>query len=167
MRELNPAEWAVLPLKKYADFSGRAPRAEYWWFALVFGILGFGFDFLDEAISGPVVGIYGPMGLAFTLATFVPGVAVAVRRLHDIGRSGWWVPLLNAWSYSFLVVGFSETTLNKLTQAPNPAIALVFVVVMVVCAVTMLVFAVTRGTEGDNDYGPDPYGPDSLEQDFA
>lgn len=62
---------------KYATFSGRARRSEYWWFALLSLILSL----------IPVVNIiYG-------LAAFIPGIAVCVRRLHDTGRSGWWLLL--------------------------------------------------------------------------
>ena len=69
---------------KYATFSGRARRSEYWWFAL----LSFTLSFI------PVVNmIYG-------LAALIPGIAVCVRHLHDTGRSGWWlllalVPIVN------------------------------------------------------------------------
>ncbi|MCZ8235565.1 MAG: DUF805 domain-containing protein [Inhella sp.] len=60
---------------KYATFSGRATRAEYWWFFL--------FTFLGSLI--PIV------GLIFALAVLIPSIAVAVRRLHDTDRSGWWI----------------------------------------------------------------------------
>ncbi len=60
---------------KYAAFNGRASRAEYWWFIL-FGILG---------------GLIPIVGLFFALAVLVPTIAVAVRRLHDTNRSGWWL----------------------------------------------------------------------------
>jgi len=94
--------------RKYATFSGRASRAEYWWIALtnivVYGALGaLGFA-LGAATGepGPTGGVYlgagaavgfGLLGLWF-LATFIPGLAVTVRRLHDAGFSGWTI-LLN------------------------------------------------------------------------
>jgi uncharacterized membrane protein YhaH (DUF805 family) len=67
---------------KYVDFTGRAPAAEYWYFAL------FGF------IAGICLSIvYAPLGIAFDLAILLPDLAVAVRRLHDFDRSGWWLLL--------------------------------------------------------------------------
>jgi uncharacterized membrane protein YhaH (DUF805 family) len=166
MRELNPVQWAVLPLKKYADFSGRAPRAEYWWYALATVIIGMGLAYLDKVIDGPTVGETGLLSLVFTLATLVPGLAVAIRRLHDIDRTGWWV-VLNFWSYVFVVLGLSSAGTTEQLFKGNLAFGLVFLITMLVCSVTMLVFAVTQGTEGSNRYGPDPYGSGTLEEVFA
>jgi uncharacterized membrane protein YhaH (DUF805 family) len=89
---MSPIDWATRPLKKYADFSGRAPRAEYWWFVLaviVFEIIAMIIDSLIG--TGGVVGTYGWVWLLFVLAVFIPSISVAVRRLHDIDRSGWWI----------------------------------------------------------------------------
>jgi len=72
----------------YAQFDGRASRSEYWWFYLFTLIAG-----LAAEIVGSTVG-----NLA-TLAFFLPSLALAVRRLHDVGRSGWWVLIL------FTVIG--------------------------------------------------------------
>ena len=72
----------------YAQFDGRASRSEYWWFYLFTVIAG-----LAAEIVGSTVG-----NLA-TLVIFLPGLAIAVRRLHDVGRSGWWVLVL------FTVIG--------------------------------------------------------------
>ena len=68
---------------KYADFSGRASRPEYWWFAL-FLVLGY---FVTSFVSHWLY-------LAFAVATLVPSLSAGARRLHDTGRSGWWL-LLN------------------------------------------------------------------------
>jgi uncharacterized membrane protein YhaH (DUF805 family) len=86
-------EWATLPLKKYADFTGRSRRKEYWSFfllclagavvlSIIEGIVGLG---------GTVAGLYGPLTTLFLLALLVPSIAVGVRRLHDTDRSGWWM----------------------------------------------------------------------------
>ncbi len=72
-------------LSKYATFSGRARRSEYWFFALFNFLVGVAAGILDA-----VIGITLLYPLA-ALALLLPGLAVAVRRLHDTGRSGWWL----------------------------------------------------------------------------
>ena len=76
--------------KKYADFSGRALRSEFWWFVL-FGFLG-GIitTIIDIMILGYSIESYGPLNIIFTIALILPGIAVTARRLHDVNRSGWW-----------------------------------------------------------------------------
>lgn len=88
-------DWMTLPLKRYADFSGRSRRKEYWMFvlgvfiaAIVIGII--------EGILGlnqMVGGTYGPLTLLLFLAVIIPGIAVQVRRFHDQDKSGWFVLL--------------------------------------------------------------------------
>ena len=70
---------------KYADFNGRARRPEYWYFVL--------FNFLIGTAVGVVTGLIGIDWLSYiySVALLVPGIAVGVRRLHDIGKSGWWL----------------------------------------------------------------------------
>lgn len=89
-------------LKKYADFSGRASRKEYWVFAL-YNIMFIVIAMLLDNILGIAIGTagYGPLYGLYALATLIPGLAVAVRRLHDVGRSGWmvliaFIPLIGA-----------------------------------------------------------------------
>lgn len=64
---------------KYADFSGRATRSEYWWFSLFIVFVSIVASFIGSIVSG-----------LFSLAFLVPAIAVATRRLHDTNRSGWW-----------------------------------------------------------------------------
>ena len=89
---MSPLDWATRPLKKYADFSGRAPRAEYWWFYLLI-IIGYVIAMtLDSMLGlGQAVGPYGVLMAVFALAMLVPSIAAAIRRLHDTDRSGWWL----------------------------------------------------------------------------
>ena len=88
-------EWAVLPLKKYADFTGRARRKEYWMFVLLSFGLYIVSAILDSVagMSGTIGGVYGPIMTAVALGLLVPSIAVGVRRLHDTDRSGWWLLL--------------------------------------------------------------------------
>jgi len=75
---------------KYAVFSGRASRSEFWWFAL-FGVIGGIVTLIiDVMILGYSSEAYGPTNTIFTVITFLPYLAVGARRLHDINRSGWW-----------------------------------------------------------------------------
>ncbi len=163
---MTPIDWALHPLRHYADFNGRAPRAEYWWYTLATAIIGLGLDYLDRLVGGSVIGVYGPLSLIFTLGLLVPGIAVAVRRLHDINRTGWWI-LLDLWSYVFVIAGFGKISLESAIKGLSPAPALILIITVLLGAVIMLVFMVTRGSDGPNRYGPDPYGPNQLEQVFA
>lgn len=169
MNDLNPIQWAVRPLRRYADFTGRAPRAEYWWFSLAAGIVGFPLDYLDGLFGAPIVGIYGPIGLAYTLAILIPGFSVTVRRLHDIDRSGWWI-LLNVGTYVFTVAGFVVSDFGRIFELfrnLSPPILLVLILGWIAAIVVSFVFMITRGDEGPNRFGSDPYGADGLEEVFA
>lgn len=167
MHELNPIQWAFLPLRKYAVFSGRSPRAEYWWYALVFGIAGFGLGILDVTLIGPpIIGGYGPLGLAFVLAMASPGIAVTVRRLHDIERSGWWC-LIRLIGLAVGLTGPAKLAQIGSLDQPLFGIAVVAIVAWICLAFTLFLFMITPGTEDRNEYGPDPYGADQLEQVFA
>jgi uncharacterized membrane protein YhaH (DUF805 family) len=78
-------EWATLPLKKYADFTGRARRKEFWSFWLLTLAAYFAASMVDAVLGLPI------LTLAVALGLIVPSLAVAIRRLHDTGRSGWWL----------------------------------------------------------------------------
>ena len=87
-------------LSKYATFSGRAPRSEYWWWFLALLLFNLFLRIIDSAFVEPLMGsgvfdgqAGGPLGLAAGLALLLPNLAVTVRRLRDIDRSGWWILL--------------------------------------------------------------------------
>lgn len=79
-------------LLRYFEFSGRSTRAQYWLFSLFSALCMVGALFGDAYLSGIPVGsqVWGPLTVFAALFHAVPGVTVTVRRLHDIGRSGWW-----------------------------------------------------------------------------
>ncbi len=127
---------------KYATFSGRAPRSEFWYFFLFILLGTIALSFVDAAIFGPreVVMMSAtdsleagmsfnmswqpqPITGIFMLATLLPNISVMVRRLHDTGRSGWWY-----WIALIPIVGF----------------------------IVLLIFAMSKGSEGGNEYGSDP-----------
>lgn len=87
--------------EKYATFRGRARRSEFWWFALFVFLAQFALGLIDAALFGTGPGATRLLNPLFSLAVFLPSLAVSVRRLHDIGRTGWWVLI-----YLIPVVGF-------------------------------------------------------------
>src|SRR5437899_1593476 len=78
--------WYLEALKKYAVFSGRARRKEYWMFFLFNLIIGLVLGVIEGVAGGP-----GVLESLYGLAVLIPGIAVSVRRLHDTNRSGWWL----------------------------------------------------------------------------
>ncbi len=87
-------------LRKYADFGGRAARPEYWWWVLAVTVISFALSFIEGFIGFLVspgepslTSTLGFLQFIFALATLLPGLAVTVRRLHDIGKAGWWLLL--------------------------------------------------------------------------
>ena len=111
-------DWYLAVLKKYAEFSGRARRKEYWMFALV--------SFLVSVVIGVLATMVSALGVltwVYTLATLIPSIAVGVRRLHDTGRSGWWgllalIPLIG----TIIVVVFlcQDGQAGDNAWGPNP-----------------------------------------------
>ncbi|HNU09403.1 MAG TPA: DUF805 domain-containing protein, partial [Pyrinomonadaceae bacterium] len=83
--------WYFAALNKYADFSGRARRREYWTFTIVNVVLIIVGVIVDNVVGTIVFdGPFGYLSLAIIIATIIPGLAVTVRRLHDSGKSGWY-----------------------------------------------------------------------------
>jgi len=132
-------EWMLMPLKRYADFSGRSRRKEYWMFALLQLIVIFAI-----AIIGGVLGAFSPdasggmsfggglmLGLfgLYALAIIVPSIAVQVRRFHDQDKSGW-----------FVLLGF----------------------IPYIGGIIVLVFMCLDGTKGKNRFGDDPKMSDNV-----
>ncbi len=151
-------EWMILPLKRYAEFTGRSRRREFWMFQLLNFIVAsilvgpFFFSAFNAAVAaGGQPGsedaiveqmMTGGAGLSmigvmlygiYALAIFIPSIAVTVRRLHDRDMSGWWY--LGVVVASFIpLIGF-------------------------VAAIAFLVLMVLPGTDGGNNFGPDPKNP--------
>jgi uncharacterized membrane protein YhaH (DUF805 family) len=117
--------WYLACWKKYADFSGRARRKEYWFFALFNLIVLYGLmavAMVAGSTESPSLAPMALMGL-YGLASFLPSLAVAIRRLHDTGRSGWWlfialVPILGGLALFVFTVLDSQPGENA--YGPNP-----------------------------------------------
>jgi uncharacterized membrane protein YhaH (DUF805 family) len=132
-------EWMLLPLRRYAGFSGRARPREFWMFVL-FLLIAFTVISIVETILGLNAAEHwvrrgpwmwgagyrtngGPLTGLFALGIFIPYLAVGVRRLHDTDRSGWW-----------LLIGL----------------------IPLIGGLVLLVFFIMSGTRGANRFGPDP-----------
>ncbi len=117
-------------LKNYAVFSGRARRSEFWYFTLfnmIFAFLAMGIDNvlgttlnMGYEISLP----YGYIYIIYALATFIPGLAVVVRRLHDVGKSGWMyfiilIPIIGGIWLLVLICKESQVESNKWGENPK------------------------------------------------
>lgn len=117
-------QWYLKVLKNYAGFSGRARRKEYWMFVLINMIIAFALGLLDGLLGfyDSQAGI-GLLSGLYMLGIVIPSLAVAVRRLHDTGRSGWWllivlVPLIGGLVLLVFLVLDSEPGTNQ--YGPNP-----------------------------------------------
>jgi len=120
-------DWYLKVLKeKYATFTGRASREEYWYFTLVNFIISIIFAVVGGIIGGGIGGIISGIGSLYGLAVLVPGIAVAIRRMHDIGKSGWYlliglVPVLGAIALIYFLVQPSDPETNL--YGANPEVA--------------------------------------------
>ena len=109
-------EWYVVPFQKYIDFEGRARRKELWTFVLV-----------NIVLSVIINAISGLLGTLFSLAILLPSIAVGVRRLHDTGRTGWWlligfIPLIGLIVLIYFYIQESETGPNQYGANPKLAV---------------------------------------------
>ena len=144
--------WMILPFKRYAEFSGRSRRMEYWMFTLLnvivvtvlmiaTGGLGAMADLeTGGAASGGFMALFGGVGLlilVYGLAVLLPSIAVTIRRLHDRDMSGWW--------YLGAIVG-------SMIPIAGFLVSIAFLVLMAL-----------PGTPGPNRFGPDPKGMGEAE----
>ena len=87
-------KWYLKVLSQYSDFGGRARRAEYWYFVLFNILFSFVAVMIDNIIGMAIGGMgYGLITIIYSLALFIPSLAVGIRRLHDTGKSGWYILL--------------------------------------------------------------------------
>lgn len=91
---MNSFDYFKKCFRQYADFSGRARRAEYWYFQLYSWLFSFAAIIMDAYIFGTTLEETGLFGALYSLIIIIPNLAVSVRRLHDTGRSGWTLLLM-------------------------------------------------------------------------
>lgn len=116
-------EWYLKVINSYFDFNGRARRKEYWMFVLINSIISIVSFYLDNILGTTFAIGYGPIYIGYGLAVLIPSIAVAIRRLHDIGKSGWMyllviLPIIGPIWLIILFVREGELGDNKF--GPNP-----------------------------------------------
>lgn len=103
----------------YSNFEGRARRSEYWYYTLANVLIGLVLAIIDQSIGLKNFGI----GTLYSLAVFIPGVAVSVRRLHDVNKSGWWLLIaltgIGIFYLLYLYVQQGDQTMNEYGQDPK------------------------------------------------
>lgn len=132
---MNFVEAIKVCFQKYVGFGGRASRSEYWWFMLFLVICNVVLSAISQTVSG-----------LFALATLLPWVAVSVRRLHDVNRSGFWL-IAPAVGVALFFAGMTYD-ISLLSYIGGAA--------MIGLNVALFVFYCLRGTDGDNRFGPSP-----------
>lgn len=158
---MGPRQAIAACLRRYATFSGRASRPEFWWFvgAVWLGsLLAAG---LDRLLFGADPEDGGPLGLVFGLATLLPSLAVGWRRMHDTGRMG--IYLL--YPVTILIgLGFAASVLGGIGLDTVPAlegpglVALFGVMILFLLSPFIVLYWLLRPSEpGPNAYGPNPH----------
>ena len=109
--------YKTVVLKKYAEFNGRARRREYWMFVLA--------NFIVSVVLGIIANLIHAsfLSVIYLLAIIVPGIALSIRRMHDINKSGWWIlvgliPLIG-WIW-LIILAVQEGTKGPNTYGPDP-----------------------------------------------
>lgn len=156
--------------KNYSNFKGRASRKEYWMFILFFFVFSLIAGILDN-ILGLNLYLYGqqfPYGwiyLIFGLAHFIPMVAVLIRRLHDVDKSGWWI------LYCYIPYLFIFASIAIIESLPVLAMIIMGVgyIASLVLAIMLLVFICSKGNADNNKYGiiPESKLPDKELSNFS
>jgi len=152
--------------KKYATFSGRASRSEFWWFSLFSLVATIAGMFLMMAIAAGILssvpmkqtqtGMHFPLGALFfiliLLALFLPSLAVSVRRLHDLNYSGWWV-------LAFFLINLVMNVASRNEETNGGAVGLLALIDICI-NIGVIIFLAQPGSTGSNRFGPDPLASD-------
>ena len=155
--------------RKYGDFSGRAPRPEYWWWLVGYVIAGSILATIDAFIVSLVdqEDAFSPLYLVFVLAVLLPSLAVTSRRLHDIGKSGWWLLVwigITSIGWIPFALGAAALALGLLDEWSGTNVELIplilggflTLVVQVSVFIWMVLWLARQGDAGPNSYGPSP-----------
>ena len=164
---------------KAFTFTGRARRSEYWYWALFTFLVSIPFSILAEVVPEEgdflllILGAYGAWGLFQAIATF----AVTVRRLHDIGRSGWWygaqIILGFVWTIAMVIWFCAIAYITPIDIEDEASMLAPFIPWLIVCFITLLpyiaygivlfVWFCTDSIPGANKYGENPKGVEAAQ----
>lgn len=155
--------------RKYGDFSGRAPRPEYWWWLVGYVIAGSILATIDAFIVSLLdqEDAFSPLYLVFVLAVLLPSLAVTSRRLHDIGKSGWWLLVwvgITSIGWIPFALGAAALALGLLDEWSGTNIewiplilgGFLTLVVQVSVFIWMVLWLARQGDPGTNSYGLSP-----------
>lgn len=160
-------------LRKYARFSGRAPRSEYWNFVLFIVLVSLAMTVLDQALfKGPIrilfngvrVEVSGPFSGLFSLLILLPLLAAGCRRMHDTGRSGIYlfyplIVMIGVSSFLAMLTGFGPLVPREMSETFGMVGAFVALSSLFVLTISPLIVVwwLTRPSQaGDNRFGPRP-----------
>lgn len=162
---LNFTEALKICFKKYFDFTGRARRSEYWWFVLFTCVVSMVCSFIDGILK--VAMDIEFVNIVVCALLYIPGMTVVFRRLHDVGRSGWWSGLsyillaisilcvLFMTGFDFNLLMDSESMFRTLSGTQKLIALLPFIGSMVLCFI-VFVFSLRDSHRGENKYGRSP-----------
>ena len=135
--------------KKYANFSGRASKSEYWWFFLFYILAGVASQFLDEVVLDHSVWInYGPIGTIVNLILIIPILSAGARRLHDTNRSGWWQLLI------LIVLAVVYYQKGMLTKGLITSSYFITLFLALGIYILLIVWLASKGEKKKNRFGP-------------
>jgi len=111
-------------LRRWSDFEGRSTRPAFWWFQLSFFLILLAISFVGEALPAAIGGVFSIVGVLFVLLMIVPSLSMAVRRLHDTGKSGWYylltvIPLVGFVIMIVLMIQETQPYANKWGPVPG------------------------------------------------
>lgn len=155
---MNSFNYYLDVLKKYAVFSGRASRAEYWYFVLFNVFISLALWLIDSFLFSDIVSQIGLglLGGLYAIGVFIPSLAVAVRRLHDTNRSGWWTLISLIPVSGLLISNFLISFSGSLISIFLIPVSGLLILICLISAIVLIVFLAQDSKPGENKYGKNP-----------
>ncbi|QKE72042.1 DUF805 domain-containing protein [Arthrobacter citreus] len=151
--------WYIKVLKNSFNFSGRARRKEYWRFTLTNTLINF-------LITGVLVStkasfVVNIMAIIYNVLMFIPSLSVSIRRLHDIGKNGWWLlisvlPFL--WVLPLFLLPIAQVFEINLQYQLVGLVGIFVFLLTIICFIVMITFFCIDSQKGENQYGANPKG---------
>ena len=158
---MNPFQYAILPFKRYFEFSGRSSRSELWWFFLLTTLSGFLLQIISVATFDPwsysSYRFIDVIILLWTLFTFIPQISVQVRRLHDLNRTGLWLLLFYGLYLIGVMISLFGVFLAGMGEFGGFGLMLVLcLVIFIGTPIWQIVWYCLSPVDQDNRFGPNP-----------